>query len=103
MALQQQKPHNDGLRELAPLMNMGMELAITVGVFGGIGWLIDKYAQTSPLWFAVLLVLGVISGMVKMLRTALKFGVKPRPVASMPLVMADKATLSSNPEAQDKP
>jgi F0F1-type ATP synthase assembly protein I len=103
MASQQQKPHNDGLRELAPLMNMGMELAITVGVFGGIGWLIDKYAQTSPLWFAVLLVLGVISGMVKMLRTALKFSVKSRSVGSVPLVVADKVTPSSNPDEPHKP
>jgi F0F1-type ATP synthase assembly protein I len=82
MALQPQKPSNDGLREMAPLMNMGFELAATVGVCGGIGWFIDKYAQTSPLWFAVLLVFGVVGGMVKMLRTALNFGVKSRSTAS---------------------
>jgi F0F1-type ATP synthase assembly protein I len=97
MASKPQKPHNDGLRELAPLMNMGFELAAMVGVCGGIGWFIDKYAQTSPLWFAVLLVFGVIAGMVKMLRTALKFGAKPRAatakVASVPLPTSNDRTV----------
>lgn len=68
-----QTPHKDSAwRELAPFMNIGIELAVTVGVFGLIGWFIDKYAATSPLWFIALLVIGVIVGMTKMLQTVLK-------------------------------
>lgn len=63
---------SDVLRQLAPLLNIGMELAATVALFGAIGWFIDKYAGTSPLWFVILLVFGAVGGMVKFIRTALK-------------------------------
>lgn len=59
-------------RELAPFLNIGLELAATVGAFGLMGWFIDKYAGTTPLWFVALLVIGVVVGMVKMLQTVLK-------------------------------
>jgi F0F1-type ATP synthase assembly protein I len=68
-----QTPHKSSpWRELAPFMNIGLELAATVGAFGLIGWFIDKYAETAPRWFVALLVVGVIVGMTKMLQTVLK-------------------------------
>ena len=62
------------MRELAPLLGMGTELAGTVGLFGIVGWFIDKYAATKPFWFIALLLTGIIVGMVKMLRTIIKSG-----------------------------
>lgn len=70
----------EALRSLAPLLNIGMELAATVALFGAIGWFIDKYAGTSPLWFVMLLVFGAIGGMIKFIRTALNT-TPPKPLA----------------------
>lgn len=64
---------SEALRGLAPLLNTGMELAATVIFFGAIGWFIDKYANTAPFWFVALLMFGVVGGMIKFLRTVMKF------------------------------
>lgn len=81
MALSLKKKHtpqktSDAIREVAPLMNIGFELAGTVGGFGLIGWLIDKYAQTSPFWFVTLLIFGVVGGMIKLIRTVITYSNK---------------------------
>lgn len=74
MALQSNnKDTNASLRQLAPLMNIGIELAATVGIFGLIGWFIDKYAATTPFWFVTMLILGVIGGMIKFIKTVMDF------------------------------
>jgi F0F1-type ATP synthase assembly protein I len=59
------------LRELAPLLNLGIEMVVIIGIFGGIGWFLDKHLSTSPLWFAVLLVVGVVVGMYKLINAVL--------------------------------
>ncbi|TAE20582.1 MAG: AtpZ/AtpI family protein [Candidatus Kapaibacterium sp.] len=64
-------------QELAPYMNIGTELAGTVGVFGIVGWFADKYFGTTPWSFVVMLVLGVMIGMTKMIQSVLKSS-KPR-------------------------
>jgi F0F1-type ATP synthase assembly protein I len=69
------KSSKSAMRELAPLLGMGTELAGTVGLFGVIGWFIDKYAATAPFWFITLLITGIVVGMVKMLQTVIKSGV----------------------------
>jgi F0F1-type ATP synthase assembly protein I len=76
----QQKSGTDIIRETAPLLNMGVELTATVCVFGLLGWFIDDRAGTKPLWFAVLLTVGVIAGMANLIRTVLKIASAKRTV-----------------------
>lgn len=70
---QNRAPSVNNLRELAPIMNIGLELAGIVGVCGAIGYAIDYYAATAPFWFVALLIFGVVGGMIKFVRTVLRF------------------------------
>jgi F0F1-type ATP synthase assembly protein I len=70
---QNRAPLPNNLRELAPIMNIGLELAAIVGVCGAIGYAVDHYAATRPFWFVALLIFGVVGGMIKFVRTVLRF------------------------------
>ncbi|MFY8000822.1 MAG: AtpZ/AtpI family protein [Candidatus Kapaibacteriota bacterium] len=70
----------DAIQEAAPLMNIGFELAGTVGGFGLIGWFIDKYAGTTPFWFVALLIFGVIGGMTKFILTVIRYSNKQKAI-----------------------
>lgn len=59
------------MKQLAPVMNLGIELAVIIGVFGAIGWFIDTTFDTSPVWLVVLLVFGSIGGLYRFIRVAL--------------------------------
>jgi F0F1-type ATP synthase assembly protein I len=76
--MKQPKTTGDIAHELAPLMNMGVELAATVCVFGLVGWFIDDRAGTKPLWFAVLLTFGIVAGMANLIRVVLKISATKR-------------------------
>ena len=98
MALQSNnKDTNASLRELAPLMNIGIELAATVGVCGLIGWFIDKYAATAPVWFVTMLILGVIGGMIKFTKTVMDFTKEQR----MAKIAANAQTTSVTKESAE--
>lgn len=60
------------LEQLGPFMNLGIELAATIGIFGVIGWFLDKTFDTSPIWLVVLLVIGSVGSLYKFIRSALK-------------------------------
>lgn len=60
------------MQQLAPLMNLGIELAVIVGVFGAIGWFLDTTFGTSPVWLVVLLVFGSVGGLYRFIRVALR-------------------------------
>lgn len=47
-------------------MGRGLELALTLAVLSGIGWLIDRQAGTAPLFTAVLSVVGFVGISVKL-------------------------------------
>ncbi len=79
MALQPRNQKLDSaLSDLAPMMNIGLELAATVGFFGLIGWFIDKYAHTEPFWFVALLIFGVIGGMIKFVVVVMNYSKKQK-------------------------
>jgi F0F1-type ATP synthase assembly protein I len=52
-------------RGFGDAMSRSFELALVPAVFGGLGWLIDRSAGTSPTFFIALLAFGVIGTMVK--------------------------------------
>lgn len=103
MALSLKKKHtpqktSDAIREAAPLMNIGFELAGTIGGFGLMGWFIDKYAQTSPFWFVVLLIFGLVGGMIKLVRTVINYSNKQKTLKS--ILKSTKDTDSDTSQSQ---
>lgn len=49
---------------------LSMELVVGIVVGGFIGWWVDKWLSTKPIFLLVMLLLGMIAGVVNMLRTA---------------------------------
>jgi len=49
---------------------LSMELVVGIVVGGFIGWWLDKWLSTKPIFLLVMLLLGMIAGVVNMLRTA---------------------------------
>jgi ATP synthase protein I len=47
-----------------------MELVVGIVVGGFIGWWLDKWLSTKPIFLLVMLLLGMIAGVLNMLRTA---------------------------------
>lgn len=47
-------------------MGRGLELALTLAVMAGIGWLVDQVAGTEPLFTAILSVVGFVGISVKL-------------------------------------
>lgn len=47
-------------------MNRGMEIAGTVLVFLGIGWVIDRWLSTTPVFMIGLVVLAVVAQFLKL-------------------------------------
>lgn len=64
------------MREMAPFINLGMELCASMAGAGILGWFIDKTFGTEPTWLVVLLILGIIGGMTRFIRTALTLSSK---------------------------
>ena len=52
-------------RGFGDAMSRSFELALVPVVFGGFGWLIDRFAGTSPAFTIVLAVFGVIGTTIK--------------------------------------
>lgn len=57
------------MRQLAPYLNLGTQLAATVLVLGGAGWLIDDRAATEPWGLVIGLSVGSVVGFVNFLRS----------------------------------
>jgi predicted F0F1-ATPase subunit len=58
-------------RELAPYLNLGWQLAITIGLGSLIGWLIDNKYHSTPTWLIICSLIGVAVGMYTFLKTVL--------------------------------
>ena len=60
------------MREVGPYMTLGIQLALTVLIFCGIGYWLDKHFHTAPLWIAIMTTFGSISSMVYFIVTVLR-------------------------------
>ena len=58
-AAEQQK----AIREVGPYMTLGIQMALSILVFCGIGYWLDHTFHTSPMWTTILTVFGAISGL----------------------------------------
>lgn len=62
---------NSAMKDMAPYMSMGAQLCGSVAVGGGIGWYLDSKFDTQPWLLVIFLFLGIASGMIVFIRTAL--------------------------------
>jgi F0F1-type ATP synthase assembly protein I len=60
------------MQEMGPYMTLGIQLALTVLIFCGIGYWMDKHFQTGSLWLAILATFGSISSTVYFIMTVLR-------------------------------
>jgi F0F1-type ATP synthase assembly protein I len=54
--LRERRELNNGFGEA---LSRAFELAVTPGLFAGLGWLLDRWLGTTPLFLLVLLVFGI--------------------------------------------
>jgi F0F1-type ATP synthase assembly protein I len=66
------------IRELAPYMTLGIQLAAAVVVFFLIGWWLDTRYGTSPTFRLIGLLIGSVGGMIKFLKSAIELGNKEK-------------------------
>src|SRR2546430_13653943 len=60
------------MREAGPYLTLGIQLVLTIGVFFGIGYWLDKHFHTSPLWTAIFSGFGAISGLTYFIVTVIR-------------------------------
>jgi F0F1-type ATP synthase assembly protein I len=52
------------MREAGPYMTLGIQLVLTILIFCGIGYWLDKHFNTGSLWIAIMATFGSISSTV---------------------------------------
>ena len=57
-------------RQISIALRLSTELVLATIVGGVLGWYIDKWLETKPIFFLIFLILGVISGVTTAIRTA---------------------------------
>ncbi len=60
------------IKELAPYASLGIQMVLTIGLCGYIGWLIDEKTDSSPVFLIIGTFFGAIAGMVYFIKTVLK-------------------------------
>ncbi len=65
---------DSAMRQAAPYLLLGTQMAATVIVLGGIGWWIDSIASTDPLILVIGLSVGSGVGLVQFLRSVHRLG-----------------------------
>ncbi len=56
------------MREIAPLLSFGVQIALTMGLFVGAGYLLDQWLGTEPWILLVLAILGIVSVFARLYR-----------------------------------
>tara|TARA_Y100000590_G_scaffold468240_1_gene650260 strand:+ start:14278 stop:14586 length:309 start_codon:yes stop_codon:yes gene_type:complete len=57
-------------RQISIALRLSTELIIATIVGGVLGWYIDKWLETKPIFFLIFLILGIISGVMTAIKTA---------------------------------
>ena len=60
--------HNLG--EVTPYLSIGVQLAATMVVYVGIGWLVDRWQDTTPVFLIVGSVVGMVAFFVQLIRVS---------------------------------
>ncbi len=60
------------MREIAPYMGLGIQLAATVGIMVAVGYYLDKKLNTSPYLIVIFSFLGIITALYQFIKTVIK-------------------------------
>ncbi|MCB0702123.1 MAG: AtpZ/AtpI family protein [Candidatus Kapaibacterium sp.] len=60
------------IKELSPYMTLGLDFAITVGLFSLLGYWLDNKFETNHLWVLSLSLFGIIVAFYKFFKVVLK-------------------------------
>lgn len=66
--------HNLG--EVTPYLSIGVQLAATMVVYVGIGWLIDRWQDTTPVFLIIGSVIGMVAFFVQLIRVSKELSAK---------------------------
>ena len=64
------------MRETGPYMTLGIQLALSVALFFGVGWWLDKHFGTTPLWTAIFIGGGAVLSLIYFIVTVTKLSQK---------------------------
>jgi F0F1-type ATP synthase assembly protein I len=59
------------IKELAPYLNLGWQLAITISLMALLGWWLDGQLDAKPWFIIICSVFGIIAAMYSFIRTVL--------------------------------
>lgn len=60
------------IQELAPYMTLGLDFAITIGLFALLGYWLDGKYNTKPMWMLILSLFGILVAFYKFFKVVLK-------------------------------
>lgn len=66
------------MRQLAPYLNLGAQMAVTIVALGAAGWWFDSWKGSTPWGLIVGLVLGSTLGLVQFLRMVQQLLARPK-------------------------
>ena len=67
------KPLSDTVRQIGALSTVGFSFVLAVGLGVWLGLMFDRWFGTSPWFFFIFFVLGLVAGVLNVYRTAGKF------------------------------
>jgi len=65
-------------KELAPYLNLGWQLVISICLMAFLGWWLDKKLDTSPLLIIICTLFGAAAGMYSFIKTVLNLDKKSK-------------------------
>lgn len=60
------------IKELSPYMTLGLDFAITIGLFALLGYWLDGKYDTKPMWVLILSLFGIVVAFYKFFKLVLK-------------------------------
>lgn len=78
------KHWQSGLREASPYLTIGIQLAGTMILYVGLGYLVDRWLDTKPAFLIVGSVVGMIAFFIQLLRVAKELSSKTKKSVEKP-------------------
>jgi F0F1-type ATP synthase assembly protein I len=62
---------SEAFRDLLPFTSLGWQLVATILACFAVGYLLDRWLATKPVWTIVMSIVGVVTGLVSFIKMAL--------------------------------
>lgn len=66
------KEFKDSLKDYAPYIGLGLQLAVTIGIMVYIGYILDKHFNTEPILIIVCSAIGIFAALYNFIKTVMK-------------------------------